>query len=406
VTTRRPEVAFVLSDTPWPPTSGGDLRNVSLARSIAAVGALHPILFPLRSDPDPARLPLGSQVHPTGLDGSPSGRIARRAVGTVRGRHPFLERIEATGGIDRLCRDLDEMGAEIVVLTYPFLGRVPRMVRRPGRQVIVDLDTSHELTDRRRLRASTGVTQRLQAALDVAVARRMESDPCRSADEIWVVSEIGAQDLGKRHRGVQVRVVPNTIDVRSYARYRDVDHIVDRLVFVGSLHYGPNADAARWTARQLMPVLRKRRPMAELTVVGRSGPSDLTAELAQTPGVRLVLDAPDAWAVASRAGPLVVPIQSGGGSRFKVLEAAASGVPIISTRLGMEGLDFEPGRHYLAAEGPASFADALDQLWSDQASATRLSDAALEFTETHYDQAVGDRIVADALSNMPADRVI
>jgi glycosyltransferase involved in cell wall biosynthesis len=242
------------------------------------------------------------------------------------------------------------------------------------------------------------MSERLRAALDVAVAGRMESDACKSADEVWVVSEIGAADLHARHDGIRVRVVPNVVDVASYARYRGTP-VVDRLVFVGSLDYGPNAYAARWLARKLMPILRRRRPGAELTVVGRTGPSDLTFELERTPGIRLALDAPDAWAIASAAGPLVVPIQSGGGSRFKILEAAASGVPIISTRLGMEGLGYESGRHYIEAERPDSFADALEELWSDEGRALILRDEALAFTETHYDRVALDRIVAEAVSN-------
>jgi glycosyltransferase involved in cell wall biosynthesis len=396
VRSHQPDVAFVLSDTAWPPLSGGDLRNVSLARSIAAVGALRPILFPLRREPDASALPPVSIVHPTWLDRTPRGRIARRVIGTVRGRHPFLERIEQRGGVAQLAADLDRIGPDVVVLTWPILGRVPRLVRRPHRRVIVDLDTSRQLIDRRRLRAATTMSARVKAALDVAIAGRMESDACRSADEVWVVSDVGARDLRRRYPDVRIRVVPNTIDVGRYAAEPAPlrDH---ELAFVGSLHYEPNADAARWLVRQLLPILRARHPNVQLTIVGRSGPANLIAELRAVTGVRLELDVPDAWAIARGAAPLVVPIASGGGSRFKIIEAAASSVPIVSTAMGMEGLDYEPGRHYLEAEGAASFVDALEALWSDPALATRLGAAALDFTRTHYDQAVGDRIVAEAL---------
>ena len=169
---------------PWPPMSGGDLRNV-VDRAIdrrRRLFARHPLPPATRTGPECFAARNADAPHVDACHRRE--RILRRVAGTIRGRHPFLERLEATGGVDRLTRDLDELGARVVVLTYPFLGRVPRSVRRPGRRVIVDLDTSRELTDRRRLQTSTSPTQRLQAMLDVAIARRMEVDACRSADEM------------------------------------------------------------------------------------------------------------------------------------------------------------------------------------------------------------------------------
>jgi glycosyltransferase involved in cell wall biosynthesis len=394
-------IALVLADPPWPPLTGGDLRNAAIARALAPLGRLRVVLFPLRRDPDPSSLPPETLTFPMRLASGRLDRVTRRTVATIHGRHPMLDWIYRRGGIDRLRETCDEIRPDAVVLTYPFLGGVARDLRAPGRHVIVDLDTSRELTDRRRLGAATSVPDRAKAALDLLVARRMEAG-LGDADEVWVVSEQGARDLARRRPGLRPRIVPNVIDLDAYRPFRNATSRPNTFVFVGSLSYSPNADAARWLARTLLPAVRRRRPDAELAIVGRSGAEALNRELAATPGVRLVLDADDVWSVASGFGPLVVPIRSGGGSRFKILEAMACGIPVVSTAMGMEGLDLRPGEGYLPAEDTAAFAAALERLWSDASAGATIAASALAFVESHYTQAVADRAVAKALDRVLA----
>jgi glycosyltransferase involved in cell wall biosynthesis len=89
----------------------------------------------------------------------------------------------------------------------------------------------------------------------------------------------------------------------------------------------------------------------------------------------------------------------GGGVRFKALEAMAAGVPIVSTPLGMEGIAAEPGRHYLAAETAADFADAVGRLLNDAALRAALAERARELVRERYDW----RVVAPALLSVYRD---
>jgi len=86
-----------------------------------------------------------------------------------------------------------------------------------------------------------------------------------------------------------------------------------------------------------------------------------------------------------RCAALILPLRVGGGSRLKALIAMASGVPIVSTRVGMEGLEAEPGLHYLAAESPAEWVDALQRLLSDTLLRQRLAHAGRQLVEQKYD---------------------
>ena len=86
-----------------------------------------------------------------------------------------------------------------------------------------------------------------------------------------------------------------------------------------------------------------------------------------------------------RCAALILPVRTGGGSRLKALIALASGVPIVSTRVGMEGLEAEPGVHYLAADAPTEWVHALQGLLGDAALRQRLAHAGRELVEQQYD---------------------
>src|SRR5262249_32215541 len=130
-------------------------------------------------------------------------------------------------------------------------------------------------------------------------------------------------------------IVPNGVDLARYAR-RSGASGAERILFVGDLSWPPNAEAVRWFAREVWPRIARQRPAARAEILGRSAPPDL-ARLASA-RLSFAGDRPDTrphWAAAAVA---VVPLLAGGGTRLKILEAAACGVPVVSTPIGAEGL--------------------------------------------------------------------
>jgi glycosyltransferase involved in cell wall biosynthesis len=101
-------------------------------------------------------------------------------------------------------------------------------------------------------------------------------------------------------------------------------------------------------------------------------------------GVELHADVPDVRPHLESAHAMVVPLRIGGGSRLKILEAAAAGVPVVSTAVGAEGLSLSPGQHYLEAESAESIADALAVLIRDRATGDRIATAACRHVQEHY----------------------
>jgi glycosyltransferase involved in cell wall biosynthesis len=147
-----------------------------------------------------------------------------------------------------------------------------------------------------------------------------------------------------------------------------------RLVFVGTMEYYPNVEAATWFTRRIWPRIRERFPEWQLTLVGAK-PTPAVRELRNEPKVEVTGTVPDVRPYYRDAVAAVVPLHTGGGTRLKILEAMASGVPVISTTLGAEGLAVTPGKNIDIVDDEAGWLPALEalsgqeRLWSERAAA-------------------------------------
>jgi glycosyltransferase involved in cell wall biosynthesis len=178
------------------------------------------------------------------------------------------------------------------------------------------------------------------------------------ADCTVAVSDLDAarfrRDFGVRH----VSVVENGVDT-AYFRSGDGWREPGRILFLGSLDWRPNLDGVERLLDRVFPAVRAAEPTATLCLVGRNPSGALRRKAESTPGVELHGNVADVRPFLAECGALVVPLRIGGGSRLKILEALASGVPVISTRVGAEGLHLEAGRHLTVVEDIDALAPAL-----------------------------------------------
>ena len=110
---------------------------------------------------------------------------------------------------------------------------------------------------------------------------------------------------------------------------------------------------------RIFPQVRASEPAARLCIVGRHPSPALTKRVQRMEGVELFADVPDVRPFLAESGVMAVPLRIGGGSRLKILEALACGLPVVSTQVGAEGLSLEPGRDFIQVDEPSSMADAL-----------------------------------------------
>ena len=173
------------------------------------------------------------------------------------------------------------------------------------------------------------------------------------------VSQDDARLMGSKFGVQRVEVVENGVDIDYFKPQRDVDRDPTKLLFLGSLDWRPNLDAVSLLLDDIFPKVKAANPAATLALVGRKPPEWLKARAATMPTVRVFADVPDVRPFLATCGMLVVPLRIGGGSRLKILEALATETPVVSTRIGAEGLQLAHGRDLIVTETPVEFVAAI-----------------------------------------------
>jgi glycosyltransferase involved in cell wall biosynthesis len=184
--------------------------------------------------------------------------------------------------------------------------------------------------------------------------------------------------------GNKVAVVENGVD---NAYYQSVLGTRDpkQILYVGTMESRPNLDAARLLLETIFPVVRARHPGAKLVLVGRRPPDWLVEQVKATPGAELHADAPDVRPFLAASGILAVPLRIAGGSRIKILEALAAGLPVVSTRIGAEGLELTPGEDLVVVERVEDMAEALGQGVANPRALRDMAERGRQVAQDHYD---------------------
>ncbi|MBN1220195.1 MAG: glycosyltransferase [Anaerolineae bacterium] len=153
-----------------------------------------------------------------------------------------------------------------------------------------------------------------------------------------------------------------------------------RITFLGGLHWPPNAEGILWFAKQVFPRVRTEIPEAILTVIGKNPPAGLAGE-----GVEATGYVTDLSPYLAETTVFIVPLHAGGGMRVKILDAWSWGLPIVSTTIGAEGIDIQPGQNILIADTVPDFAQAVIRVLQEPALAQQLAQEGRQTVRQKYD---------------------
>lgn len=201
-------------------------------------------------------------------------------------------------------------------------------------------------------------------------------------DAAAVVSERDAEEIRRLCPELPVSVIPNGVDCEWFCP-RDVVPDADRLVFTGTMDYGPNIDAAGWLVKSVLPRVLAERPAVRLEIAGRNPTADVLS-LAQPPQVTVTGFVPDLRPVLAGAAVFLCPLREGAGMKNKVLEAMAMGKAIVSTTEGVNGIGGTAGVEYLVADTPEDFARTVVSLLQDPVRSQALGRAARAHVERRF----------------------
>lgn len=223
---------------------------------------------------------------------------------------------------------------------------------------------------------------------DWRLLKKYEGRMVREFDAVLAVSEEDQTALIEA-AGVErpISVIPIAVDTDEMSpvkRRSDAHH----LLHLGTMYWPPNIDGVNWFIREVLPLIRRRRPDVVLDIVGSRPPDHLVRLGQEDDGIQVPGYVDDPTPYLEQAAAFLVPLRAGGGMRVKILNALAQGLPIVSTTLGAEGIDVRHGENILLADTPHEFAAAVQSLMDDAALAERLGTAGRRLAEARYDYRV------------------
>jgi glycosyltransferase involved in cell wall biosynthesis len=322
--------------------------------------------------------------NPCGREGGAKRLLQLRSLVSTRS----FDRLRVT--VSALQQALDRVlrakRFDIVNLEFPYLGHCVLRQAPSGEKLPHLVVDSHEIAyDLARQFAVAGANsaRRLYGAANWRKLRREELGIYREADGVYLCSAEDEQRLLDQIPEARTVVIPNAADV-DYYRPRPTDPPPDgrTVVYFGLLSTVPNIDAVIHFVQDIWPRIAEANPEARCKIIGGRPPPSLLALAG--PRVELTGFVQDLRPHLAAAAAVVVPLRLGGGTRLKIVEAMAMAKPIVSTRLGAEGIEAVPGRDILIEDEPAAFAGAVNRLLAEPSLAASIGESARVLAVKQY----------------------
>ncbi|MEO8050180.1 MAG: glycosyltransferase [Acidobacteriota bacterium] len=208
---------------------------------------------------------------------------------------------------------------------------------------------------------------------------RYENAICQRALQIVTVSETDSETTRELFGlSKNVSAVPTGVDCDYFAPPKDPAPYRD-LIFIGAMNWIPNIDGMRFFVENIWPRLRSRHPGCTLGIVGRAPTPEIRHLADADSSIHVTGTVPDVRPYLWGSRVSIVPLRIGGGTRLKIYEAMAAGVPVVSTAVGAEGLPVRHPDQIRLADRPEDFADECSRLLADDAERRQLGAAARDW---------------------------
>lgn len=384
----------------WPLDTGAKLRNYHLGRVLSEHADVSLLSF--SHDGEPSAIPGNSYEQVLTVRREPGYRFTKIVRGAVsRTPLPLLNYTtdpmrQALEGV------LAETEFDIVQLeSIHLMGYLPTIRGARKRPLIIcDWHNIESELMRRYSEREGNILRRVYARRTASLMRNFEQRALVEFDAQVTVSERDAERLRNLNSKARIFVIENGVDAahysdeqmeRAHAEWRTRQGLSgsptpNRIVFVGSMDYHANVDGVVSFSRNVWPRLRERKADLSFTIVGRD-PAPEVRELVSIPGIEVTGTVEDVRPYYREALLSVVPLAIGGGSRLKILEAMAAGVPVVSTTLGAEGLEVQHDKNILITDTNEKMIEAITKIIDSEEQRNRLRDAGRALVVGRYDWA-------------------
>jgi glycosyltransferase involved in cell wall biosynthesis len=360
-----------------PTTRGGQIRTLEMLRQLHQRHEIHYVAL---ADPAEPEGPARAGEYSTRSFAFDMRRVSKRspqfawdvALGTFSSLPLAISRWRSPEMSRRIERLLREESYDAAVCDF-----LVTAINFPALEQAVLFEHNVETVIWRR--HAENATDPLRRAYFRLQERRMfafEAAACRRAARVVTVSETDAATMQQLF-GVNCSPIPTGVDME-YFRPPSGQPERKGLVFVGSMDWMPNVDGVLWFTEHVLPLIRARQPGLPITIVGRTPPPAILALAGSDPFFSVTGTVADVRPYLWNAAVSIVPLRIGGGTRLKIYEAMAAGLPVVSTTVGAEGLDVRDGETIALADSPEEFARRCLDLATDSDASRRMSSAALD----------------------------
>jgi glycosyltransferase involved in cell wall biosynthesis len=375
-------ILFLTSEVPYPARSGGTIKSISVLQHLQRTHEVYVLCFrrePLSLEQEAWTAENGFVTVPLRRGRSAWNLLRSYGAGiplsVLRNRSSRMSRLTAerldSGGFDAAFAD-GWLMAQYVPATFP------------GLRVLHEHNAEHVMWQRQ-ADLEKSFARRALIRLEHKRVRSYESAIVRRFDVVFAVSEEDRRALEKLGtRPGSVRLLPN-VPQDGLLDLPDLRPPAEPvLLFLGSLGWPPNAEGLRRFLRSGFPALRSRRPDVRLIVAGSEAPGWLGRLASETAGVEYAGAIADPEPLYRAARAFVDVGVGGSGTRVKVLNAMARGLPVVSLPSGVEGLNAVPGEHSLVAHDEAGLLDLLGEVLDDDGRWRALSEGGRRLVRERY----------------------
>ncbi|HSM57665.1 MAG TPA: glycosyltransferase family 4 protein [Candidatus Sulfomarinibacteraceae bacterium] len=393
-------ILYLSQVVPYPADAGAKIRIYHVLQYLAAAGhEVTLVAFRRENDSEEAIAHLRQycrEVHTVLMQRSARQDAQHLATSILRGM-PFLIARDQVEEMYRLVQTLthtqhfDAVHADqLWMAQYALATRRQPGAQQPGK-LVLDQHNAMFLIPQR---LSASLSNPLKRAILHREARQLaayERTTCQQFDAVTWVSEEDRQAVfnsaANGHRlsaTARHTVIPICVDPDSKPPISRKANAC-RVTFLGGLHWPPNAEGVTWFWEDVWPTVRRTAPEAILTVIGKDPPPPLAHAADSDPTIHVTGYVDDPLPYLQETAAFIVPLSAGGGMRVKIIDAWSWALPIVSTRIGAEGVRYEDGHNLLIADQAHDFAAAIMRLLQQPQLAGALAGNGRATVTEHYD---------------------
>ncbi|MBI5215708.1 MAG: glycosyltransferase [Ignavibacteriae bacterium] len=268
---------------------------------------------------------------------------------------------------------------DVVQFEFTHMGQYQQFVRS-GRVVLDELDVTYRPAYRL-YKKQKQPFKKFFAYVEWCRWKKFELRLIQQCHHILTITEQDRLLLQWLSKNNNISYFRRGVDIPVELTQKRIPHTI---LFIGSFSHQPNVDAVRWLVHEIFPLVNRKFPDVVCTIIGKNPPQDVVNASEKNSGIKALGFVEDIRQYLHSCSVFVAPLRYGGGVKIKILEAMAHGIPVVTTKIGAEGIDGISSESVILGETPVKIASHICNLFDDPQRAETLARNAYENIVQHY----------------------